>query len=123
MGDGCRLFFRARDRQDVDDDAGPVPAHLVVPRVQPRAGPGQVAYVLTLAERHYGAAWYYAPARWGTADGYVPWDVFLVTWESMQAQWALDRAMGATAALIGHADPEQAQRIIDQDIAAAFPGG
>lgn len=36
-------------------------------------------------EQGFGSAWFWNPARWGTADGAVPWPVFLVAIRALDA--------------------------------------
>src|SRR5689334_16249685 len=112
MGDG-----------EVDaDDAGPVPAELVISDSDRPSGPGLTAYALSLCQLHFGASWYYNPGRWGTADGTVPWIEFKVQLLVLRAALALELGMQTRAALLGQADPQQAQQVIADDMARAFPG-
>lgn len=48
-------------------------------------------------EAMLGAAWYYAPHRWPTADGYAPAAVVLLTYHGLQAVWAHRRLEMAAA--------------------------
>lgn len=76
-------------------------------------------------ERFYGASWYFAPARWGTADGYVPFHIAIDGWRTMQSLMAADRLSMLRAVSLAQPRPEQAQqavqRLIDADVALAFP--
>lgn len=113
MGDG-------EDR--ASSEAGPVPAELVIGAEPHASGPGFSAYALSLCQLRLGASWYYNPGRWRTADGTVPWLEFVVQWRVLQAAMALERGMQTMSALLAQADPQQAQRVIAEDMARAFPG-
>ena len=112
------------DRQSghAEHGDGPVPAHLVVPRRPEPDRRHVAAYALTLCEWHYGADWYWNPARWRTDDGVVPWAVFLIAVDALMGHLALERWQQSMAALIGQAGGDLAQRELEKMHDLAFPG-
>lgn len=60
------------------------------------------------AERFWGAAWFHAPARWPTPDGYVPYRVFWAYWRTMESVRASEVLAMSTATLLP-AQPEEHQ--------------
>lgn len=84
-----------------------------------------LALVAAQCERYYGAAWYFAPDRWATSDGYVPFFVGVDAWRTMQSLMAWERLQLSKA--VQHAQPRSEdqlaawQRANDAEIALAFP--
>ncbi len=102
--DWDRLARQNTDSERVDRDARFLP----------------IEVALLHCEQQLGAAWVYAPGRWGTSDGCVP---FRVVWcyfhalDMRRAVTALDTAHGIGLALGG----ENAQRSFDAASDQAFP--
>lgn len=67
--------------------------------------------------------WYYAPGRWETIDGYVPWTVFWLLYEAMPrviAQRQLDEsggvALGIGIALANQLEADRLLRTFKQEM-------
>jgi hypothetical protein len=76
------------------------------------------------AERFYGAAWFYNPARWDTSDGYVPFHVCWAYWHAMEPLMAFERLFVMRAVQLGISvplKPEVVGQLADAEIARAFP--
>lgn len=99
--------------------AGPVPASAIGPPQSSSGNSTALAYALTLAEAHYGAAWAWNPARWKTADGGVPWPVFLVAVYAMTSHRAVAQLSHATAIRLADTTDDSARDRFQQ---LAFPG-
>lgn len=69
-------------------------------------------------ERHYGAGFVHAPARWGTADGMIEYRHAHLYADRMKRQQAAERLHLARARVIGHGG-ETAARLAEQDERAA----
>jgi len=55
---------------------------------------------LFLVQAHVEATWpvaYFNPARWPTADGYLPWRLFLLYAAALYPRWAMERLVTAQA--------------------------
>lgn len=76
-------------------------------------------------ERFYGADWFYSPARWGTADGHVPFRIAIDGWRTMQSILAAERLSMIRAVSLSQPRQESAQsawqRTIETEVALAFP--
>lgn len=72
-------------------------------------------------ELRYGAGWYFNPARWRTADGYVPFRLLWPAWRRLQAARAADRLDVARAVSLAHQPGEQAKRLTDAELREAYP--
>lgn len=59
-------------------------------------------------EQIYGAAWAYAPHRWKTDDGFVPFPVCWIYWRALDMRAALDALATARAIGIAFGDGEAA---------------
>lgn len=80
-----------------------------------------LALAVTQVERFYGAAWYHAPARWQTVDGYAPWQVVWIAWRAMNAMVAYERLSMSRAIAIALAQGDAAGRARQQELDLAFP--
>lgn len=80
-----------------------------------------LALAVTQVERFYGAAWYYAPGRWQTADGFAPWQVVWVAWRSMNAMAAYERLSMSRAISLALATGDAGVRYRQDELSAAFP--
>lgn len=76
---------------------------------------------LAEAERFWGATWYWNPARWATPDGYVPWPVFRVAYDAMEALLARRAIAAMNAAAYAHLPPESQRDLMARLQTAAFP--
>lgn len=72
-------------------------------------------------ERFYGAAWYFDPRRWATADGYAPWAVVWVAWRAMQAVSAQERLSMSRAIQLALATGDHSHHARADEMRAAFP--
>lgn len=86
-----------------------------------RSGP-RLSLLLTQVERHYGADWYWSPNRWDTADGLVPWPVFLVMARAMAAHRAEDARLLVWAQVVIHGDDGARRQAHEQMQDDAEPG-
>jgi hypothetical protein len=88
----------------------------------PGAAAGPSASLATAAmtcRAHYGEAWYYAPGRWPTADGYVPFAVVWVEYMGLQALGARRVLEAADGYVVANArNPQQARRALQR---VAYP--
>ena len=63
----------------------------------------------------YGDAWYWNPARWGTADGYAPFAVCLLEYAGLQALEARRRLEVADGFALAHAkDPRRVRQQLEK---------
>ncbi len=83
-------------------------------------GPALSLAMAALAVRAaYGDAWYYAPDRWPTSDGYAPFAVCLLEHAGLQALEARRRLEVADGFALAHAkDPRRARASIER---VAYP--
>lgn len=77
--------------------------------------------------RFYGADLYYAPARWPTRDGVIPWSLLFAYHTAMWRVMALERLQDARAiahgiALAFDGQKPEVQRITQAEIAEASGG-
>jgi hypothetical protein len=71
-------------------------------------------------QHHYGAAWYYAPARWRTSDGYAPFVAVVHAYRAAVAHVAQHRISMVRAVALGMADnKERAKHLRDDERLAA----
>lgn len=63
----------------------------------------------------FGAAWYFAPQRWATTDGFAPYAVVLHAYAATHAERALDRLTVARAVSLAFAKEDERQRAWQQD--------
>ena len=118
LGCGDHEFFRLGDGAE-PAGGGPVPASALGPRPADSGSVTSLAYALTLAEAHYGAAWAWNPERWQTDDGGVPWPVFLVALDAMVAHRVLGQVTQAFAIRLADSSDDTAHSSAQQ---RAFPG-
>lgn len=69
-----------------------------------------------------GAAWWHAPDRWQTADGFVPYHVVVEQWELVVALRAWERLNIMRAHRIPQLKDLQRRAAIDVDLREAFGG-
>lgn len=77
--------------------------------------------VCRLTEVVMGATWYYAPARWATADGYAPLDEVWRAWETVQRARAFERLNVIRAIAVTRAG-ERASTLYEDDVREVFGG-
>lgn len=81
---------------------------------KPAHGPSLATAAMTVRAA-YGDAWYYAPDRWPTSDGYAPFAVCWVEFVGLQALDARRRLEVADGYALAHAkDPKRARRPFEQ---------
>lgn len=78
-----------------------------------------IRHALAQCERFYGAGWAFNPARWGTADGGVPYPILWEAWHRMQAITALER-LSATSAAARAQGGDAAAHAVDADVRRAY---
>lgn len=61
-------------------------------------------------EAVYGAGWYYAPRRWPTADGFVPFRLMWVYWRARRSADALAALATARGISLAFGDGETGER-------------
>lgn len=66
---------------------------------------------------------FYAPLRWGTADGCMPFAVCWMYFRAMRAGLALDALTTARGIGLAFGDPGAARKPMDTAIDEAFGGG
>lgn len=74
--------------------------------------------ILAQVERALGSGFVFNPARWRTADGYVPYRVLVAAYRTLPSVAALERLQLIRAIQIAQAGPA-GQRALDSDIALA----
>lgn len=98
-------FARANTREDVaDGDATPI----------------ALEFAIVQCERAYGASWYYAPHRWPTSDGFVPYKLVWIYWRALQANDAAHALSTARGIGLAFGDGEPAERHRSAAIRQAF---
>jgi hypothetical protein len=78
-----------------------------------------------LLDRHVEARWpglYYNPARWQTADGYIPFPVFDLYAAALWPVAAIERMNMAQAIGLVMAGKDDAKSLRDATLNEAFPG-
>lgn len=65
------------------------------------------------AERFWGPAWFHAPARWGTVDGYVPFRILWAYWGALDAVRADEMMAAVKVAAYPHLKEEQQRELAD----------
>lgn len=84
-----------------------------------------LALVAAQCERYYGAGWYFAPERWGTDDGYVPFHIGVDAWRTLQSLMAWERLTLSRAVNLAQPRAEEQhaawQRVMDAEMVLAFP--
>jgi hypothetical protein len=68
----------------------------------------------------YGEAWYYAPHRWATTDGYVPHDICWLEFAGLSALEARAQLQQINAHVVAHSGKD-ARRSVDALIRDAYP--
>lgn len=81
-----------------------------------------VATARLQTEAFWGSAWFHNPARWGTADGYVPYRVLWAYWHAMESARALKRLDQIRAGQIVRAG-EAARGALETELSEAYPRG
>jgi hypothetical protein len=82
-----------------------------------------LASALVVVRAAYGDAWYYAPERWKTADGYAP---FKMVWaeyaglQTLEARRRMEHADGVGLAMQN--DRHKSKQVRDSLLRAAYPG-
>lgn len=79
-----------------------------------------------LLDQHVEAAFpgvYFNPARWNTADGYIPFPVFDLYALALWPIPAMDRLNTAHAIGLAFADPKAGARLHERTLTEAYPGG
>jgi hypothetical protein len=79
-----------------------------------------LATALAYVEAHYGAGWYFNPARWGTADGYAPFTAVWVAHAALETVAARRQLEGF--AVQGYTAAKDPRREHERTLRAAFPG-
>lgn len=118
-----RLFAVPGQHSPAEDD--PVAALMAAHRklahpTERKTGPTLAIAALT-CEVRMGAAWYYAPTRWSTVDGYAPLATVWTTYLGLQALDARERLSLASAVRLGMADGQKTESHWRSLEAAAFP--
>lgn len=138
-GDPVRLVWRLPDdvrsvvlravltRPESDDEAGADDEIEIIRRAQRFAVYGKeqnkpgisLALAASAVRAVYGDAWYYAPSRWPTSDGYVPFALVWVEYLAVFAHAAHLRMIVADGLAVERAkDPRGARRTLER---LAFP--
>lgn len=105
-----------------DPEAALIAAHrkLAHPTEETRQGPTLALAALT-CEVRMGAAWYYAPDRWPTSDGYAPLATVWTTYAGLAAIDAQDRLQMASAVQLANGHGPTVAREWRKVQAAAYP--
>lgn len=74
-------------------------------------------------EQRYGAGWYYAPGRWPTDDGFVPFALVAHYWRAIGAEHALDALNTARGIALAFADGDQSEIARKRAVEQAYPVG
>jgi hypothetical protein len=69
----------------------------------------------------FGAGWYYAPGRWPTADGIVPYRIVWPTFAAMQGLKTMDALATAHGIGLAFAGEDQSRRLFERAIDEAYP--
>jgi hypothetical protein len=86
-----------------------------------RSGPQPTLLLAAQACRAmYGEAWYYAPHRWATTDGYVPHDICWLEFAGLSALEARSQLAQVNAHVVAHSGKD-ARRSVGALIRAAYP--
>lgn len=72
-------------------------------------------------EAHYGGAWYYAPGRWPTDDGFVPYRLLWIYWRAMQSTHAIDALSTARGIGLALGDGEAGAEARRRTLRDAYP--
>jgi hypothetical protein len=78
-----------------------------------------------VVQAHIEARWphvYFNPARWDTADGYLPWRLFLLYAAALYPVWAMERlTMTSAIGLAFQAADAQGEAARTRAAAEAYP--
>lgn len=107
--------------ESLDPEAALIAAHRKLAHPAPSTHGPSLALAALTCEVRLGAAWYYAPDRWPTSDGYAPMAAVWTTYGGLMALDAGAQLAAALAVRLAHSTDKGVDRAHRALQKAAFP--